>query len=317
MISVIIPTRNRSEALKTISLSSLAKQDFKDFEVIVWDASDDDNSKKAVEEFKEEHLDMDIKYFKAPRIGSSSQRNDAVKVAKGEIVFFIDDDSEVSKDGLSTIYKVFEDKNIVGAGLPLKNFLSTKKSIKSKIIGFYYWIFILSNSSNLFCQKRKVHFSGWPCFPNGEKSGEAEWLSGCSMAYRKYVFSKFSFQEKLEKFGGYALGEDVYFSHNLSENGLKLIISKEGYVIHHAASGGRLENERKVAARFYNQYIIWKNVVFSHKRISIFAYLWSVIGEIIFYGVTGLFPHERGRIRGIIIGLRAIMNEHGKNKTIK
>ncbi len=62
MISVIIPTRNRFEALKTISLPSLAKQDFKDFEIIVWDASDDDSSKKVIEEFKEKHLNMDLKH---------------------------------------------------------------------------------------------------------------------------------------------------------------------------------------------------------------------------------------------------------------
>jgi len=44
-ISVVIATRNRSDALETISLPSLAKQDFKDFEVIIWDGSDDDKSK--------------------------------------------------------------------------------------------------------------------------------------------------------------------------------------------------------------------------------------------------------------------------------
>ena len=40
-ISVIIATKNRADALEKISLPSLAKQDFKDFEVIIWDASYD------------------------------------------------------------------------------------------------------------------------------------------------------------------------------------------------------------------------------------------------------------------------------------
>jgi len=38
-ISVIIATRNRAEALERISLLALAKQTFKDFELMVWDAS--------------------------------------------------------------------------------------------------------------------------------------------------------------------------------------------------------------------------------------------------------------------------------------
>jgi len=82
-ISVIIATRNRADALEKISLPSLAKQDFKDFEVIIWDASDDDKSKIVVENFIQSHPDMIVRYFKAPRVGSASQRNDAVKVARG------------------------------------------------------------------------------------------------------------------------------------------------------------------------------------------------------------------------------------------
>ena len=43
-ISVIIATRNRAKALKNISVRSLIKQTYRNFEVIVWDASDNDLS---------------------------------------------------------------------------------------------------------------------------------------------------------------------------------------------------------------------------------------------------------------------------------
>ena len=45
MISVIIATLNRAKALKELSLRSLLKQTYRDFEVIVWDASDWDDSR--------------------------------------------------------------------------------------------------------------------------------------------------------------------------------------------------------------------------------------------------------------------------------
>ena len=116
-ISVVIATRNRADALEQISLPSLAKQDFKDFEVIIWDASDDDKSKIVVENFIQSHPGIIVRYFKAPRVGLASQRNDVVKVARGDIIFFIDDDSEVSSDGLSALNETFKDKDVCGVGL--------------------------------------------------------------------------------------------------------------------------------------------------------------------------------------------------------
>ena len=310
-ISVIIATMNRADALKEISLPSLAEQDFKDFEVIIWDASDDDSSKKVVEGFKKKHLDMDVKYFKAPRKGLASQRNDAVKVANGDIVFFIDDDSEVSKDGLEALHKEFSlNKDVYGVGLRLKpssNKFFTR-SMKVNIREFYNCFFRLSNSIS---SKRKVYLSGWAAMPREDKSGKAEWLSGGSVAYKRTIFSDFFFQEELERFGGYALGEDVYFSHLLLRNGFSLMISSEGHVIHHAVGGGRLENEKKVAARFYNQYLIWRNVIFPRKKLSYFVYLWSLIGEIIFYGLTGLHPRKRERLRGMKMGIKSILKKKG------
>ena len=115
IVSVIIATRNRSEALETISLPSLAKQSFKDFEVIIWDASDDDKSKVVVKNFIKSHPDMVVRYFKAPRTGLPSQRNDAVKVAKGEIIYFIDDDSELSVDAIEIVFKTLHNTLILDA----------------------------------------------------------------------------------------------------------------------------------------------------------------------------------------------------------
>jgi glycosyltransferase involved in cell wall biosynthesis len=219
-ISVIIATRNRAEALKMISLPSLTNQTFKDFEVIVWDASDDDSSKKVVEEFKREHLGMDVKYFKAPRKGLSSQRNDAVKVAKGEIIYFIDDDSELSKNALEVVYKTLKDSKYIGCEIPVKGVNSSVKNknrknlLKSALYAVASLIFRLNGGST----KRYFRLSGYNThissyFPKSmrDKSGYTEWLVGCSSAYKKEAFEEHSFDEDLQKFGGYALGEDSSF----------------------------------------------------------------------------------------------------------
>ena len=116
-ISVIIATRNRAKALEAISLPSLAEQTYNDFEVIIWDASDDDSTKRVVEKYKSQHPWIDVRYFRAPRKGLASQRNDAVKVVRGNIVLFIDDDSEVSPNGLNAVIEAFLNPTVKGVGL--------------------------------------------------------------------------------------------------------------------------------------------------------------------------------------------------------
>ena len=314
-ISVVIATRNRSEALETISLPSLAKQDFKNFEVIIWDASDDDKSKVVVETFIQSHPDMMIRYFKAPRVGSASQRNDAVKVANGEIIFFIDDDSEVSQDGIFSLNEAFEDESVFGVGLPLKNLKNNKEknfSFRSKISKIYSIIFSLQHEG----KNRKVMLSGcniWPSWGH-EKFGEVEWLSGCSMAYRKELFDKFSFDERLQKFGGYALAEDVQFSHQILRNKKKLIITEKGFIIHHEAMGERLENEKVFSARIYNRFIVWKTSIFPYNRFSAIVYLWSLIGELSKFYLMGIIRGDKRRLKGTSIGLKAIFDEIARGR---
>ncbi len=320
-VSVIIATKNRSKELKTISLPSLSKQDFKDFEVIVWDASDDDSSKKVVEEFEKEHLDMDIKYFKAPRIGSSSQRNDAVKVAKGEIVFFIDDDSEVSKDGLEAISNAFkEHEEIVGTALPIGDEHYSKNSrncidIFKSVRNLFSMIFFLDHQT----KESKVYLSGH-CGNQFKKPGYVVHLTGCDMAFKRNVFEDHKFCEKLQKFGGYALYEDLQLTQKLYREGGKLFITNHGHVLHRAAKGERAEKSNFIAMTIYNNFVVWKTAVYPFKKYSIFPYIWSLIGLIMLYFLKYL-RHPRRRkyiLEGMKMGIKAIIssNRHGE-KVVK
>ena len=306
-ISVIISTKNRAKALENISLRSLAKQTYRNFEVIVWDASDDDLSKKAVMGFKRKNQSIDIKFFKAPRKGAVSQRNDAVNTALGGKVFFVDDDCEVSPNGLDSVLKEFDDPQVFGVGLSLKNMGVNHDNEKYSLFRKTYCdIFKLCNRYASF---REIYASGW----NGmnlffDHPGEAQWLSGGSMAYRKEVFNKFNFEERLEKFSDYALGEDVQFSSRLFINGMKMVIAENGYVIHHWVAGIRFDDKLKVAARIYNHFVMWKTVIFKHSKISILNFTWSLIGEIIYQFFMSLCSKNTERIKGIKMGLKAILN---------
>lgn len=275
MISIIIATLNRADALKNISLPSLLRQDFTNgFEVIVWDASKDDKSERICRNFLSVFTTRKIalRYFKAPRIGSSSQRNDALREAQNDVVFFIDDDCEISIDGVTSIDRCFKSFPwLYGIGLPMLQ--KNPASKDSALLRFAAKLFGMKNSE----LKRKINKAGGLSLPIKDIPGLAEWLSGGSMAMRKKVFEKIKFDERLETFGGYALGEDVDFSHRVMlEFGQPLMIANGGYVVHHATPGdSRGTGINKIAAYYHNAELIRRNFSSYGKKFGYMSTAWG------------------------------------------
>jgi glycosyltransferase involved in cell wall biosynthesis len=89
-VSVIIPTYNRAEFLRSAIVSAL-NQTFKNIEIIVADDKSTDNTKEVVESFK----DRRIKHITNKiNMGPSATRNSAILASKGEYIAFLDDDDE-------------------------------------------------------------------------------------------------------------------------------------------------------------------------------------------------------------------------------
>lgn len=88
--SIIIPTYNRAEKVRAC-LISLSKQTFSDFEILVCDDGSSDHTKKVVEEFVAEGLN--IRYFYNDNWGGPAfPRNIGIKNAKADWVCFLDSD---------------------------------------------------------------------------------------------------------------------------------------------------------------------------------------------------------------------------------
>jgi len=250
--SIVIPTRNRAESLKNISIPSLLNQTFDDFELIVWDASDNSDSQVVIEEFISKYPNLDIKYFHASRKGLASQRNDSIRVASGDIILFIDDDVSLDPKFLEELSKIYanDKEHIIGGaqGIILTP-NSTKNTLKSVLIWVYSFLFMLPRASKY----QKVLVSGrYTSFSpsRAQKSYndnvvidfDLEWLSGCCMSYRREIFDKYRlrFDERFEKFGGYAYMEDGDFSYRVFKKlGFKLAMIKTARCTHYHVLGGR------------------------------------------------------------------------------
>lgn len=95
-VSVVVATYRRDDCLER-ALSSLATQDYEDFEIVLVDDNGDAEWNRRVADivaaFKKKNPDVAIKYIaNSPNQGSAKTRNIGIAEAEGEYVTFLDDD---------------------------------------------------------------------------------------------------------------------------------------------------------------------------------------------------------------------------------
>jgi len=100
-ISIIIPTFNRPQSIKRC-VESITNNNFKDYEVIVVSDGENLDNDKIIYNWKK---DKRIKYIRTRHRGPGSARNEGIKIARGEIVVFLDDDCVVSNNWIKNIYE--------------------------------------------------------------------------------------------------------------------------------------------------------------------------------------------------------------------
>ncbi len=100
-ISVIVPVYNTEDYLERC-LNSLITQTIQDIEIICVNDGSSDGSLNILKKF--ERKDARIKVINQPNLGVSSARNNAMKIAQGEYIGFVDSDDWVAKDFYEKLY---------------------------------------------------------------------------------------------------------------------------------------------------------------------------------------------------------------------
>jgi len=143
LVSVIIPTRNRAYILRS-AIQSILRQIYKNLEIIIVDDNSTDSTSKVVENTaKDNH---NIKYIRNDiHRGLPASRNIGLSYAKGNFIFFSEDDLILMPNTIEILVKTYSTlskKYKVGAVAPRLILVSSTKFYSplrecAKIIGYF------------------------------------------------------------------------------------------------------------------------------------------------------------------------------------
>lgn len=109
-LSIVLPTVNRPDTVSAL-VGQLLNEEYPDFEIVVIDQSRTPN------EHLRNHPDGRVRYVRSDIVGTCHARNLGVAEARGDIVLFLDDDSEVSQMTLLSVHaENYRDPSISGVG---------------------------------------------------------------------------------------------------------------------------------------------------------------------------------------------------------
>lgn len=110
--SVIIANFNGIKYINDC-LSSVVKTDYKNYEIIIVEDGSNDGSLKVIEKFQKKYQ---LKVFQNEKnLGLVESRNRAIGKADGEILVFLDNDTQVDKNWLRGLDEIFKNQEIGAA----------------------------------------------------------------------------------------------------------------------------------------------------------------------------------------------------------
>lgn len=235
MISVIICTRNRPELIGDC-LRALSLNGYRDSEILVIDQSTGPNTADVVRRFS---LDDRIRYLATHTIGLSRARNLGIRMSRGEVVAFTDDDCVPATDWIESLVTSFKHRPevaaVYGRSLPRESVHSGERPVATKT----------ETRERIFSKR---------CNP---------WRlgHGNNMAFRRMVFDTVGlFDEALGPGGILRNGDDADFAYRLLKAGFTVMYDPAPLVYHkqfrHGTDLWHLEKDYDIGAGA----MLWKHL---------------------------------------------------------
>lgn len=241
--SIIVLTFNGLELNKKC-IKSILKNTEGDFEIVIVDNASSDGTVEYLKSLDDSRINIE---YNKNNVGFAKGNNQAAKVAKGDLLVFLNNDTEVTKNWLGPLQKAIDSKDVGVAGAKL---LYPDGKIQHAGVAF--------SPDNM---PRHVYRRFDSDFPAANKERELQSVTGACLAIKKELFSKIGgFDEE------YVNGlEDVDLCFKVKEMGLKVMYCPDSVVIHHeSVSKDRFKHYFRNREYYLKK---WPNVVADEDEI--------------------------------------------------
>ena len=292
-ISIIIVNWNGKKWLKEC-IDSLKYQDYEDAEIIL---VDNDSSDESIE-FLENRYASDVKIIKNKNnFGFGKANNIGVENSRGDILFFLNNDTRFPSDLISSMVEFKNDSelNIVGP-----------RVLDDSGVDLLHGIYI------------GMDFMGYP----GGPTKKMFYIDGCSLMISKEDFLKLGkFDEEY-----FMYGEDVDLCWRARLAGMKMGICENVKLTHYGGgSSEKTNNSRNHVVPVWRRYEVDKNTVRSIlKNYKIFNLLWILpivvmqnLSESLLYFVTGSFEASKASPRALLWNVKNLGSTWAVRKDIQ
>lgn len=221
--SMVIPTYNRPADLESC-LASILRQSVLPDEVLVIDdgALEEVPLRQSIEA-----AGIKLIYHKKDEPGLTQSRNKGVELSSGQVVLFLDDDTELLPDYLEQMLGPYaRDPEVMGVGALIANL---KPMTAPRTLRWCYDLLVLNRGF----RAGRVLPSGF-CTDFGEtpfrirRIREVDFQDGGAASYRRNVFDEFVFTDGYRAWG---LGEDKDFSYQVAKRH-KMLINPHARLYH-------------------------------------------------------------------------------------
>ena len=289
MLTVVVPTLNRSKDLER-ALFSICKQTKLPDEIIIVDQSVDNLSIRAIKNMMSQFKEPKLIYIHNPNIlGLVDAKRVAINQASGDIVCFLEDDVVLEADYLKQIELGFiKQPNMIGCCGVITN--------PPKVNFLYKFLFVIFHRG-IFKDKR-VDVNGiYTGYRN--RLIKSDMLSGGVSAWRREVFEYIKFDVANE----FHMFEDIDFSTRAARHfGNRLFINPNARLAHYCSPINRdvldIRQRRKVRECFtyYKKRKDWPSAA-----ISFYWLLLGMLLEAIFQSFSSVSLKP---IQGYLLGLQ-------------
>lgn len=289
--SVIVCTRNRPHDVQRCLLS-LSKQTVPPTELIIVDSSDEPLQHHALltDTFNAATFPHSTLIYQHTKPGLTYQRNVGINLARGEIIYFFDDDVILAHDYLQEMEHVFITHPFYAGGMGSITNMPPKKQSFNRALRHLFFLQRDYASGNFTPSGMPTHAYGSTTFKN------VEVLGGCCMAFRATTFACHRFDETLSR---YAYMEDADISHRICQES-SLFFNPRAQLEHHNSPIARdaVVANRAMFIRNY-RYLFFKNI-YPKNRLKIIAYYWSIVGLFVEAAYTRNVPALKGYWQGLL-----------------